>query len=199
MKQKFLEELLGLLGSMNEFERAKAVQFYSEYIDDMKENGKTEQEAVQSLGTPQAVAQRILSERAEQPHQAAVKPAQTKAEPKPQSTTAKVLKIILWATAFIWIWVVFGLGIAFISLIFSLTVAYFAVMVSFLTAPLTFIVSLFFGMSSFSYGVWMFGCAVLLFGIGLAMIPFTKAIFEHCKKALLWIGQQFKKLSGGNK
>lgn len=61
-KHEYLEELTHQLRGIpdDEIERARA--FYSESIDDRREEGLSEQEAVASLESPVEAAQRIISE-----------------------------------------------------------------------------------------------------------------------------------------
>lgn len=61
-KREFLKALDKKLKNLPKEERKKSVAFYSEIIDDKMEDGASEEEAVQSLGSPGKVAEEILSD-----------------------------------------------------------------------------------------------------------------------------------------
>lgn len=59
-KEQFLRELDKRLSQLPQSEREKSLAFYAELIDDMTENGMTEKEAVERLGSVQEIAEGIL-------------------------------------------------------------------------------------------------------------------------------------------
>ncbi len=59
-KNEFLNELKLRLKRIKRAERNRILQYYSELIDDMTENGKTEAEAVETLGSVDDIAKQIL-------------------------------------------------------------------------------------------------------------------------------------------
>lgn len=61
-KEEFLESLKRLLKSLGKSEREKSLSYYSEIIDDYIEDGYTETEAVEQVGSPGMIAQEILEE-----------------------------------------------------------------------------------------------------------------------------------------
>ena len=61
-KSTFIDELRGLLESLNEDECNKFISYYEEIIEDYKESGLTEQEVIEKIGSPQSIANNILSE-----------------------------------------------------------------------------------------------------------------------------------------
>ena len=61
-KQEFLNELEKRLISFPKSEIDGHILFYSEMIDDIMEEGKTEEEAVMQIGTPKQVANQIIKE-----------------------------------------------------------------------------------------------------------------------------------------
>ena len=60
-KTTFIDTLRGLLQSLNEDECNKFISYYEEIIEDYKENGLTEEEVIKKIGTPQSIADNILS------------------------------------------------------------------------------------------------------------------------------------------
>lgn len=61
-KTEFLSELDICLKRMKKEEREKFITYYDEMIADYIEDGMTEEDAVQKIGTPNSVAKEILSE-----------------------------------------------------------------------------------------------------------------------------------------
>jgi uncharacterized membrane protein len=61
-KQDFVEELRRLLSDLPWEDAKRSIEFYSEMIDDLVEEGKTEEEAVASVGTPAEVAAAVRAE-----------------------------------------------------------------------------------------------------------------------------------------
>ncbi len=60
-KKEFLENLFHALnGGMNKEEIYSHIQYYDEYIENEKMNGKSEEEVIKSLGNPRLIAKTIL-------------------------------------------------------------------------------------------------------------------------------------------
>ena len=61
-KQLFLNELSAALHGLAREERYRTLSYYDELIDDRIEDGQSEEEAVESLGSPEQIAREILGE-----------------------------------------------------------------------------------------------------------------------------------------
>ncbi len=61
-KQEFLNELEKYLITLPKNDVSSHILFYGEMIDDIVEDGKTEEEAVMQIGTPKEVANQIIKE-----------------------------------------------------------------------------------------------------------------------------------------
>ena len=61
-KLEYLDQLRSCLGQLPPEEAEKAAIYYGELIDDMTEDGYTEQEAVQALAPPAQAARQVLEE-----------------------------------------------------------------------------------------------------------------------------------------
>ena len=61
-KQLFLNELSAALHGLSREERYRTLSYYDELIDDRVEDGQSEEEAVESLGSPEQIAREILGE-----------------------------------------------------------------------------------------------------------------------------------------
>ena len=62
-KQEFLQALEKRLGDLGAEERAQALEFCAEGIDDRMEDGRSEEEAVAALGSVEDVARDLLADR----------------------------------------------------------------------------------------------------------------------------------------
>lgn len=58
-KQLFLNELAAALHSLPREERYRTLGYYDELIDDRMEDGQSEEEAVESMGSPEQIAREI--------------------------------------------------------------------------------------------------------------------------------------------
>lgn len=61
-KSTFIETLRRLLKPLGKDECNKFISYYEEIIEDYKESGLTEQEIVEKIGSPESIANNILSE-----------------------------------------------------------------------------------------------------------------------------------------
>ncbi|MDV4150726.1 DUF1700 domain-containing protein [Clostridium sp. AL.422] len=61
-KSTFIDTLRKSLKLLDEDERNKFISYYEEIIEDYKESGFTEKEVIKKIGSPQSIANNILSE-----------------------------------------------------------------------------------------------------------------------------------------
>ena len=61
-KNEFLAELRGRLAGLSEADLNRSLDYYAEMIDDRMEDGLSEDEAVNAVGTPAVIAEDILKE-----------------------------------------------------------------------------------------------------------------------------------------
>ena len=110
-KQEFISELQRLLSKLPAREVRERLVFYSEMIDDKKEEGLSEEDAVASVGTPKVIATQITAEMRSQK-----KKTKEKRKLKPWEITVLILGSPLW--------------IAFLAVAASVVLSIFAVMLS---------------------------------------------------------------------
>lgn len=60
-KEQYLSQFGDCLKDLTESERREALEFYSGYFEDGLENGKTEGQIIEELGSPQEAAEKILA------------------------------------------------------------------------------------------------------------------------------------------
>lgn len=70
-KATFLKQLSAVLAGCSKAERSKSLNYYSELIEDYKEAGMSETEAVAALGSPAEIAANILEEQGGASHMSA--------------------------------------------------------------------------------------------------------------------------------
>ncbi|MBQ9513976.1 MAG: DUF1700 domain-containing protein [Clostridia bacterium] len=138
-KQEFIKELKGRLKGISDKDLNERISFYSEMIDDLMENGKTEEEAVSELGSIDEIVKQVISET---PLLSVVK---EKIRPKKTMSTAEKILIVLgfpvWFpllitvlalafTFYVLLWVgvivVYSVEISFIGVAFAGVVGFFA-------------------------------------------------------------------------
>ena len=110
-KQEFISELQRLLSKLPAREVRERLVFYSEMIDDKKEEGLSEEDAVASVGSPKAIATQITAEMRSQK-----KKTKEKRKLKPWEITVLILGSPLW--------------IAFLAVAASVVLSIFAIMLS---------------------------------------------------------------------
>lgn len=59
-KKEFLKKVEQYLVDLNDIERNRFVSYYKEIIEDYLENGLTEQESIEKIGSPKEIAAMIL-------------------------------------------------------------------------------------------------------------------------------------------
>ena len=106
-KLEYLDQLRSCLGQLPPEEAEKAAIYYGELIDDMTEDGYTEQEAVQTLSPPAQAARQVLEEL---PLATLVK---SRAKPKKGWTPAAIVLAAVGSP--IWI----SIGLALLAVVLS--------------------------------------------------------------------------------
>ena len=189
-KADFLRLLERALAQLSEEERQKNLEYYSELLDDMMEEGMTEAEATAKLGSPNQIAQSILQE------MPLGKLVSTRMKPKSGWTPlAIVLAVVgspVWVplllatiaivlAVFVSIW---ALGFAAVAVVIALAVAVvaapiFAVRAAVMTLPL---------------GLMLLGAGLVLLGLcvlgGLMAVELCKLLWQ----LTVWLAHKIKGL-----
>jgi len=189
-KADFLRLLERALAQLSEEERQKNLEYYSELLDDMMEEGMTEAEATAKLGSPNQIAQSILQE------MPLGKLVSTRMKPRSGWTPlAIVLAVVgspVWVplllagaavvlVLFVSIW---ALGFAAVAVVIALAVAVvaapiIAIRVAVLTLPL---------------GLMLLGAGLVLLGLcvlgGLMAVELCKLLWQ----LTVWLAHKIKGL-----
>lgn len=191
-KQEFLKRLRKGIKTLPQNEIDERITFYSELIDDRIEEGFSEADAVNSVGSVDTIISQIISE-----------VPSAKKEKKVQKRKMKAWEIVLLVLGSpIW----FSLAVAVISVIFSLygalwavIISLWAVFVSFVASSLACIVA---GIVGIVLGNYLIGGTVLGAGValaGLSILAFfvsltaTKIILILSQKTAIGIKNAFTK------
>ena len=189
-KADFLRLLERALSQLSEEERQKNLEYYSELLDDMMEEGMTEAEATAKLGSPNQIAQSILQE------MPLGKLVSTRMKPRSGWTPlAIVLAVVgspVWVplllagvavvlVLFVSIW---ALGFAAVAVVIALAVAVvaapiIAIRVAVLTLPV---------------GLMLLGAGLVLLGLcvlgGLMAVELCKLLWQ----LTVWLAHKIKGL-----
>jgi len=185
-KQEFMSQLAATIANIQDHERYKILDYYSELIDDRVENGEAEPEVIASFGSINELAQKIKDDYPD----------------KKMSSASK--GVIITALAFgspIWI----GLGIAAISILFSLAVAALSILFSFFVTAFALALSAIVGffmslamlggnpqLAFFQIGVCLFSAGLSIFIFHLSMLLF-KLMTKGTKIGMQTIKNAFAK------
>ena len=174
-KQEFLNALSDRLQGIPIDDREKSLEYYSEMIDDMQEDGLTEEQAVKAMGSINEIADKIIND---MPIEKILK---TKVTPKRKLSA---LEITLIAVGFpIW----FPIAISLIAVIFTLypvlwvlILCIYVVALSFAVSGIATIIALVMSIldGQALWGLFLFGCGMVLLGLAIPVfIGALKASF----------------------
>lgn len=192
-KTEFMTELSQRLSGLNNEDIKKSLAYYNEIIEDCKEDGMSEEEAVASLGNIEEIATQIVMDT----------PITKLVKEKVKSTrTLRTWEIILlilgsplWLSLGIAAFaVVFSLYISIWSVVFSLFVTVFALFVSAFAFLIAAVWLLF--KAAFVQSAIFFGAALVIAGVTILMylgtyytakgiVILTKIIFKAIKKSFV--------------
>ncbi len=162
-KKEFLKRIKKGLASLNRQERERIADYYAEMIDDRIECGKTEEEAVEEIGSPETIARNTLNE-------AGMDSEANETWLKKSDGKVKAVWIVLLIVGSpLW----FGLGCGLLGVVLGLVGAAFGVCVGIVCACLGSAIG---GLASFCYGFYAIfqnvGYGLLCIGGGLCALSF---------------------------
>lgn len=182
-KSEFLAALREKLNGVPEDDINKSLDFYAEMIDDRVEDGMSEEEAVEALGSMEEIIAQILSE------VSLPKLVKEKVKPKQALKVWEVVLLVLGAP--IWVPIV----LALCSVVLSAYLAVWMMIISLYVLDLSValsglaLIGLAFGaliQSNFAVFGMMFGCGLIL--MGLSVLLFFG--FNLVTKGILWLSKK---------
>lgn len=162
-KKEFLSVLEAQLAGLPGADRRSSLDFYAEMLDDLMEGGMTEQEAVASLGSVDAIAQEILMD--------TPLPKLIKAKMKPKRRMRAWEIVLIAVGSPVW----FPILIALFAVALSLYITLWAVVLSLYAADLAFAISAPAGIVA-AIALFVSGkptAALLFLGAGLVLAGLT--------------------------
>lgn len=215
-KTEFMRELGWRLAALPLPELKKSLEYYSEIIDDRVEDGMDEEEAVRALGDMDEIAREALRDfvPARQPEKEtkAPEPAKTAPQETPRKKSAwKPVLLVLGSP--VWIPLLAAAGCVVLAAYVCLWAAVLSLYVCYWTAVLTAGVCVWAAAFSvaaadvaclgsgvmgvamacltfpdrFLSGLFLFGCALAVFGVGLLLLPLMRVIVRASWKATVWM------------
>ena len=162
-KYEFLSAIEKELSELSDNDVHSSLEYYSEMIDDRMEEGLSEEEAINEIGTPENIAAQILSEKV------ATKTEVQSTENSENKNTKRKIKpweiVLLVLGAPLWI----PLLIAALSVVLSLYIAVWSVLIS----------------------VWAVGIALGACGIALIISPFIFLFSGRLVETVIALGAAF--------
>jgi len=189
-KEIFLHQLRIRLAQLPEEEIQKRLDYYAELIDDMTEDGISEEEAVASFGDVNRVAQSIMQE---VPLATLMK---TKVKPKNGWSTAAIVFAVIGAPIWIPLLIAFIAVIASVYLcIWAVIVCIFAVVVSLGAVGIYLIFRMcFLLVSGIGNGLLTLGAGLFLVGLCILAFLGAKVFVVELLKGTGWFARQIKNL-----
>lgn len=170
-KQEFLEKLRKRLSGLPQEDINERLTFYSEMIDDRIEDGLSETEAVEQIGSIDDIAEQVIADTP------VTKIAKEKIKTARRLSAGEIVLLVLGSP--IWL----SLGIALFAVIFSLYISLWAVIISlwavFVSFAACFIGGIFACVVFIAGGNAVSGIAML--GAGLVCAGLSVFMFYGCK------------------
>ena len=176
-RAEYLDEIKSKLLGLSESDIDKALEFYKEALDDRMEDGLSEEQAINAVGTADEVADQILMD--------TPLPKLVSATVKPKRAMRGWEIVLLILGAPLWIPLVitvFALALTVVCVIFSLIIAVVAIVFAFIVGGLAALIA---GLVGFIAGDGI--VALAKFGAALIMIGAGALLFLPCKSLVLWL------------
>lgn len=195
-KNEFLEKIRCQLNGLPPDDIQKSLDYYSEILEDKIEDGLTEEEAIEAMGTPESIAEQILMDTS--------LPKLVKATVKPKSKIKPWVIILLILGSPIWLSLLIAVAAVLFSIyivLWSIVLVLYSVDLSFATAALGCFAggAIFFIKFSMLDGIFTLGTAFVFAGLAILMFfgcnQVTKGMIFISKKILLGIKSCFVKRS----
>lgn len=195
-KTEFLERIRSQLDGLPIEDVQKSLDYYSEIIEDKMEDGLTEEEAIQAMGTPEDIAEQILMD--------TPLPKLVKAKVKPKSEIKPWMIVLLVLGSPVWLPLLIAAAAVFLSVyivLWSVVLVLYAVDFIFSVTALACLASGLIFCIKFSMldGIFTLGTALVFAGLAVLMFfgfnQITKGMIFLSRKILLGIKSCFVKRS----
>jgi len=182
-KSEFMAALRENLKGVPEDDINKSLDFYAEMIDDRVEDGMSEEEAVEALGSMEEIINQILSEIS------LPKLVKEKVRPKQTLKAWEVVLIVLGAP--VWVPIVLALCSVVLScylVVWVMIISLYALDLSVAFSGLALVATAFAALVQGQFAVFgmMFGCGIM--AVGLSILLFFG--FNLVTKGILWLSKK---------
>ncbi len=182
-KSEFLATLRENLKGVPEEDINKSLDFYAEMIDDRVEDGMSEEEAIEALGSMEEIINQILSE------VSLPKLVKEKVRPKQGLRAWEVVLIVLGAP--IWVPLLMSVCITALSIylsVWAVILSLYAVDLSVVISGIALVAMAIVALVQGNFAVFgmMFGCGLIL--VGLSILLFFG--FNLVTKGILWLSKK---------
>lgn len=191
-KEEFISALRGKLYRLSEEDIKRSIDYYSEIIEDRIEDGLSEEEAVEAVGSVEEIAVQILSETP------ALEPAKAKIKPRRTLKAWEIILLVLgspvWVPLFI---AALSIALAVYIVLWSLILVLYSVDISFAAGAIAGVFGAFgyIFAGSLAQGVLFFGTGLVCAGITILLFfgfnRITKGVLILSKKVLSGIRSCF--------
>ena len=191
-KETFLRTLRSKLSYLSRSEVDERLAFYEEMIDDRMEEGMSEEEAVEAVGSVDRIAEQIMTETP------LTRIVAKKVKPQRSLEAWEIILLVVGAP--IWI----PLLIAFASVLFSVYITIWCLLITVFAVNIALAVGaviaipcavFFFWTGNGMVGLFMLGGSFLLAGLAILMfflnVLISKGIVKVSEKLVLWIKTLF--------
>lgn len=182
-KSDFLTALREKLNGVPEEDINKSLDFYGEMIDDRVEDGMSEEEAVEALGSMEEIINQILSE--------VSLPKLVKEKVRPKQTLKAWEVVLLVLGAPVWVPIVLALCSVVLScylVVWVMIVSLYVLDLSVAFSGLAMVATAFAALVQGQFAVFgmMFGCGLM--AVGLSILLFFG--FNMVTKGILWLSKK---------
>ena len=176
-RQEYLDDIKEKLLGLSEEDIDKALEFYMEALDDRMDDGLTEEQAINAVGSADEVAEQILMD--------TPLPKLVSATVKPKRALKAWEIVLLVLGAPLWIPLVamlFGIALSVVCVLFSLMIAAIATVFGLIVGGIVAAVA---GLTGLFVGGGI--TVVAKIGVGLIMVGLGALLFLPCKSLVLWL------------
>ena len=194
-KEEFLSELDARLSALPNMDKKRSLDYYNEMIEDQMEDGISEEDAIQKIGTPAMAAAQIMQELP------LITLARTRinAHGSARTTTLIIAGAPSWISLLA---VAFSLLVSVIAVFFSALVVFFSLFVALWAVDLSFAIGALAGVvlsllelfsgGLFLYSIFLLGAALML--AALSIFTYYGAIYST--RGLIYLSRCVIKLYG---
>lgn len=183
-KQEFLDALEHALSGLPYEEVKKSVDFYSEMIDDAVENGETEHEVTERIGSVKEIADKIIND-------TSTSKSEIKVKPSASSIALIIISSPIWLPLAI---AVFAVIFSLLLSMWSVVISFFASFVAFAACGIALVLSTPFitAASSLADGLLQFGAGLVCAGMAVFVFYLSLLLTKLMARLTVFTAREIK-------